>query len=294
MSVATAAVAAATYIKVPPSFLGSLTTETLAALTSYAAGLGGAAAVFGTLFVPSPNSATVSGVLPGGSGLTYEFDRAAGVLRLRDRTGAIVAGGRRDRSGVFYDADTGVAIGRDIGSSLIFDQAAMTAAAADFGSLSRTKAGAELDELEREPKLCPEPQGEPDNKASDRAKAYQEQISALVNPQRPLPYGLAMAFFNPKGGKWVRADDCDELDGSLIEAKGPGFAKNLDNNFMRERYEDDFRTQAEAQVSASGDRDVRWYFAEQRTADFAADLFSRKARSSLAKIRVFHVEPIVK
>ena len=65
------------------------------------------------------------------------------------------------------------------------------------------------------------------------------QISALMNPQRPLPYGLAVAFFNPQTGRWVRVNECDEADGALIEAKGPGFADNLKYEPLRDSFEDD-------------------------------------------------------
>ena len=269
-----------------------LAADTIAGLSSFALVLGGAAAVIGTLFVPTPNSTKTRGVLPGGDGLTYEYDRDEGVLRLRDASGAIVSGGPRDRDGVFHDADTGVAIGRDVGGALVFDQAAMVAAAGAAGAIPRARADAQADESEREPKLCPEPTPEVDNKPSDRAKAYQEQISALVNPHRPLPYGLAIAFFNPTTGKWVRADECDETDGAIIEAKGPGFAKNLSNTFMRGRYAEEFLYQATREVGASQGREIRWYFAEEETADFARDLF--RSRSGLAGIQVLHVEVVVK
>ena len=147
---ASAAVAAAA--RAAPSVLTSaVSAEALAALSSFAFALGGAAAVFGTLFVPTPNSATTSGALPGGDGLTFDYDRDAGVLHLRDATGTIVAGGPRDRSGIFHDADTGIAIGRDIGNALVFDQSAL--GEAEDETAPRADADADI----REPKLCPEP-----------------------------------------------------------------------------------------------------------------------------------------
>ena len=247
--------------------------------------------MFGTLFVPTPNSTSTSGPLPGGDRLTYDYNRDEGVLRLRDANGNIVAGGPRDRSGIFHDADTGVAIGRDIGGALVFDQAAMVQATDEAGVVPRAKADAETDE-ESEPKLCPEATPEPNNRASERAKAYQMQISALVNPQRPLPYGLAVAFFDPKTGKWVRVDDCDEQDGALIEAKGPGFARNLRYERFRYSYTKRFRNQAATQVQAAGARLLRWYFAEPETAKFARDLFA--GDRDLQKIQIFHVEALMK
>jgi hypothetical protein len=287
----TAAVAAAA--RTTPSFVtAGISAEALAALGTFALSLGGATAVFGTLFVPTPNSATATGPVPGIGGLTYEYNRDEGVLRLRDATGEIVAGGPRDRSGIFHDADTGIAIGRDIGTALVFDQTAMVEAAEGARAVSRTRADAEAEE-ESEPKLCPEPTPEPWNKASYRAKAYQEQISALVNPHRkPLAYGMAVAFYNPKTGRWVRLDECDEQNGALIEAKGPGFAKFLGNTHMQDRIRYRFLKQATAQVEAAGARSVRWYFAEGETAAFARDLFAKTIY--LGRIRVIHVEAFLK
>jgi len=46
----------------------------------------------------------------------------------------------------------------------------------------------------------------------------------LNNPQRPLPAGMAVSLENPLTGKNVAFDDCRESDGTMIEAKGPGFA----------------------------------------------------------------------
>jgi hypothetical protein len=39
--------------------------------------------------------------------------------------------------------------------------------------------------------------------ASERAIKYQEQISALNNPQRPLPPGVAVSLSNPMTGARV-------------------------------------------------------------------------------------------
>ena len=276
-----------------PSFLApGVAAEALAALGTFAVAIGGAAAVFGTIFVPSPNSTSIEGPLPGGQGLSYHYDHDEGMLRLRDPDGTIVAAGSRDQSGIFHDADTGIAIGRDIGGTLVFEQASMVAATGRADVISRTDTDAATAN-DNQPRLCPDPIAERPNGASPRARAYQEQISALVNPQSPLPYGLAMAFFNPVTGKWVKPDDCDEKDGALIEAKGPGFARNLKYDFLQRSYENGFIKQARAQVQASGAREVRWYFAEQATAEIAARAFARQ--SDLAgRIKVRFIEAIVK
>ncbi len=169
----------------------------------------------------------------------------------------------------------------------------MVAARADADAVPRAKVDAETDEQEREPRLCSEPTEEQDNGASPRARAYQEQISAMINPQRPLPYGLTMAFFNPVTGRWVKPDECDEANGDLIEAKGPGFAKNLKYDIIRKSYEKDFVGQARAQVEVAGTRAISWYFAEQETADFAAELFEDQGDLA-GKIQISVREAIMK
>ncbi|WP_296708861.1 hypothetical protein [Rhodoblastus sp.] len=123
--------------------------------------------------------------------------------------------------------------------------------------------------------------------ASDRAIAYQEQISALNNPQRPLPPGLAASLINPETGKSVVFDDCRESDGTMIEAKGPGYAEMMEKaSFYRDVFSADWRKQASSQIAASGGRDIEWFFAEPEAADFARDIF----RDSLnERIRIFHV-----
>ena len=106
--------------------------------------------------------------------------------------------------------------------SLVFD--------ADSLPDAKTEVGARSDR--DEPKLCPDHSRDVPHGASERAKAYQEQISRLNNPQRPLPAGMAVSLENPLTGRNVAFDDCRESDGTMIEAKGPGYAKLLRDSYM--------------------------------------------------------------
>lgn len=145
--------------------------------------------------------------------------------------------------------------------------------------------------LQREndsPQLCPDPGPDVPPGASVRAVAYQAQISALNNPQRPLPPGLAVSLTNPTTGRRVVYDDCRESDGAMIEAKGPGFAKMLQSSYFSDfvlpaRWE----RQAARQVAASGGRDLDWFFAEPEAADRAREIFD-DART-LRKINVISI-----
>ena len=114
-----------------------------------------------------------------------------------------------------------------------------------------------------------------------------------MNPQRPLPYGLTPAFFNPVTGKWVKPDECDESDGALIEAKGPGFADNLKYEPLRNSFREGFLNQALAQVEAAGARPIRWYFAETETARFASEIF-RQDKGIRDRIQVIVQEANIK
>ena len=45
----------------------------------------------------------------------------------------------------------------------------------------------------------------------------------MINPERPLEYGLAMSLINPFTGNIVHYDECDEKTGTMIEAKAASF-----------------------------------------------------------------------
>ncbi len=262
-----AATAAAAIARAAPLLAPEVGAGTLAALSALAGSVG-FAAVLGLLFVPTPNATADGGPLPGGSG-SYRYDRDEGLLRVLDPSGAVLAAGRRDRAGVFLDADTGIPFAREVGGAIVFDGGIARDEDGDADALPRDAPG------DDEPKLCPEPG--PDQpgsgSASPRAKAYQEQISAMVNPQRPLEYGLAMALVNPRTGKLVHYDECDEETGTMIDAKGPGYAGLLSFDPARGNVTDKWLDQSLNQVQASGQRDVVWYFAEQGAADYALNLF---------------------
>jgi hypothetical protein len=103
-----------------------------------------------------------------------------------------------------------------------------------------------------------------------------------------LPPGLAVSLTDPTNGKRVVFDDCRESDGTMIEAKGPGFANMLQSGYFSEtilprRWE----RQAARQVAASGGRNLDWYFAEPEAADRAREVFGDEA--TLKRINVNHV-----
>lgn len=238
----------------------------------------GTAAVLGGIFVPSPNSVTSEGAVPGDPDLRYSLDNDEGVLRFLHQTDAgeeVAAVARLGRDGIFFEVETGIPIARDIGGSLVFDAASLATEPEDTRTQANVGAGASTEADTNGPQLCPDPGPDAPHGASAQAIAYQAYISFLNNPDRPLPPGLAVSLIDPTTGKRVVYDDCRESDGTMIEAKGPGYARLLQYSYF---YDDilpaRWITQAERQAAASGWRDVDWFFAEPEAADRAREIFS--------------------
>ena len=132
-----------------------------------------------------------------------------------------------------------------------------------------------------EPKLCPERKPDTPHGASDRARAYEELIHNLVNPENPLPQGFGVSLLNPISGKIVFFDDCIQTNGVMVDAKGPGYADLLSQEFQQR--EDVGATakllkQAIRQTEAAGARPIIWFFAEESAADYVRDLFKDDVR----------------
>ena len=104
-------------------------------------------------------------------------------------------------------------------------------------------------------------------------------------PFRPLPDGWAVSMINHATGRRVYYDDCRELDGTMIEAKGPGFGNLLRSESMQEKIGKRFTGQAERQIAASGGRDIDWYFADEKAADFARELFMESKKLERINVR---------
>jgi hypothetical protein len=181
----------------------------------------------------------------------------------------------------FFEEETGLPIARAVKGSLLFDADALADAADDRDTKT------ESEPKENEPRLCPDPGPDAPHGASPRAVAYQAQISALNNPQRPLPPGIAVSLIDPRTGKKITYDDCRESDGTMIEAKGPPFGEMLRYKFFQDRFAYEWTYQASREISASGGRALHWFFADARAAAFARDLFD--GNEHLKRISVSHV-----
>ncbi len=242
------------------SFLGELGAAQVAELGAYAARLlgpgGAAAAVFGLLFIPSPNDVRVEGDVPEIPGLRYSWDRDETLLHL---TYDDVDGGQHTFSAqldgdVFRNAQ-GRVIGRVLsGSNVAIDAAAVSPDLVDEG----------------EPKLCPDPMK--DRRTNDLGLAYENYIKSIVNPENPTP--PFMGYELPNGASAVSFDDCEHSTGTMVEIKD-GYAGFLESDWGQQLVERMFLQQAMDQIQAVGTRPVRWYFSQKQVADYAEEMFSK-------------------
>lgn len=270
----------------PPSWLAGLRPAAAASLGEFGAsvlvGAAGAAAVFGLIFIPSPNNVHVEGEVAGIPGLRYSWNRDQTVLQL---TYQDPGGGQRT---VAFRVDGDVIRdeqGRVIGR-VISDKAVAIDFAAALPDL--VKAG--------EPRLCPAPV--PDVAGSDQGKPYEENrprqyedyVKAFINPppEGPTPSGYVYAFPSPEQGRRpVTFDDCQQKTGIMIEIKGQRFTALLRNPITGDSAREGILDQAERQVDASGGRPIIWVFAEPEAAKYAAQLF--KGDDKLKRILVVWV-----
>lgn len=240
-------------------WLATLTPAAASALRQMLLRMGGASFTLGFLFIPTNRSPIVEGPIANVPGASFRFDSDMGILQLRQVIGslgpAIVSEGHVGTDGLFRDAQ-GHVIGRYLsGSGVIIDAGALpgfrmlphgaTAPDADTGQESR-------------PKLCPDETPEDITRRSDRALAYQEQISGLGRGLQVMLNGVSF-------------DGCRDEDGTMLEAKGPGFAnKMLSSDLWPEWYRavKEIKDQMKRQSDAAAGREVEWHFAEKSVADF--------------------------
>ncbi len=255
--------------RMPPpaaSFLGVLDAAQAAELGAYALRIlspaGAAAALFGLLFVPSPNNLRVEGEVPEIPGLRYSWNRDELALHLTyDHAGAQRTFAAYLDGDVFRDED-GRVIGRVIGDNNV---------AVDLFAVLP-----DLVKKRDEPRLCPEPAR--DVPGSDRGLKYDDDLATqyadflkpLINPDAPTPSGYAYFLPNPEPGRrFVSYDDCEKKTSILFEFKGDyGGLLMFDSNARQS-----FLDQSLRQIAASGARPVVWIFANRQDAERTRKLF---------------------
>ena len=250
------------------SWLGELAPSAATSLGEYAlsllSGAGGAVAVFGLLFIPSPNKIQIEGEVEGIPGLRYSWNRDEALLHLKYDD---PDGGQRTLAlnvdGDFIRDENGKVVGRIIGGNgIAIDTLAVLPNLVE----------------QNEPRLCPA--YAPDVPGSDQGKEYEENrsrqyedfVKRLINPppDEPTPSGFVYYLPLPKGGE-QSYDDCENTTGILFEIKGEGLAKLTED--LPDAMAWKFTNQATRQIDASGGRPVVWIFAEKEAALFARELF---------------------
>jgi hypothetical protein len=249
--------------------LGELNAAQAAELGAYALRVlspaGAAAAVFGLLFIPSPNNLRVEGEVSGVPGLRYSWNRDEILLRLTydSPDGARQTFRAQLQEDVFRD-QRGQVVGRVLpGGHIAVDPAAVFPEAVN----------------DNNPKLCPDPGLD---KPGELGRDYADYVKSIVNPGFPTPRYWGYQLPNPYNfGKFVNFDDCQHSTGTMVEAKGPGYVEPLKYGFVQQEWLEE----SGRQVDASAGRPIRWYFAELGPALSAWKLF-RAANSGREKITI--------
>jgi hypothetical protein len=231
-------------------------------LGTFAARFAGPTSAFGLLFVPSENELHVEGQVPELPGLSYVWNRDEATLHLtyQGKGSTRVINASLGLDDVFRDAK-----GRAVARVLPNDSLAVDPAAISPDLVS-----------DDEPKLCPIPVKDKPGRGEEKGKTdkdYEDQVKRLVNPDNPTPRGFGVVLLNPVTGNAVTYDDCERSTGTMIEAKGPGYAGLFRSGIKDLKAKREWLDQSEREVQASGGRDLRWYIAEPAAADFARQLF---------------------
>ena len=279
-----AAARTAESLRAEASLIETASAATRIALSRIALGITGVTTFLGIIFIPTNRSLITEGTVPDHPDIKFKYDEDAGVFTIhRDGGDGSTYGfsGRPDADGVFRDGQ-GRAYARRLADGTIV---------VDPDSLPRPKTDTATGDIQ--PKLCPDPgpdrrplfraDGTLDPAKVDDAARYQAYISKLINPDQPLPIGMAVELPNPLGGIPVSFDECRQSDGTMIEVKGPGYLDMLlrPTKYPWQGVEDDMVWQARRQLMAAGGRAVEWYFAEDVVAEYMRRVFEKEGLSSI-------------
>ncbi|HUK08316.1 MAG TPA: Tox-REase-5 domain-containing protein [Stellaceae bacterium] len=211
------------------------TADALALLPRIAAGLNVFTLAGGLILIPGNRSGGLEsqGTLPDNPDIAYE--RMEGRLTLY----RVDEDGNRTKiyegypgADHYYRDEQGNVVAQDLGieNGFVADPTAITALAMrgprrrrdqdaeeDSDADSDAQAAARARSIAKdEPQLCPDPGPDRPGYKSPRAMEYQMRVTGL-------PPGLGVLFND------VMFDGCREIDGTLLEAKGPGYARAMDD-----------------------------------------------------------------
>jgi hypothetical protein len=256
------------------TIFGALGTAATAALEAFGATFATGAAVFaGAWFIPLGRSAVASGTLPGHPDLQYHYDGDEGHFSLYNSEKELLFSGTAGGDGLIRTQD-GDVIGRRIDSTVLIDAGIIPDEETEAESSVRSQAEAQAIAATSDPSLCPVPLPDRPGFKSAASMLYQQYISSIVNPEHPMPLGLAPYYINPVTGKAVALDDCYQTDGTPVDAKGPGIARMVQNVKMAGFLTVSYRKQADRQIGAIPGRQIDWYVDEPGATEFFKKTFS--------------------
>jgi hypothetical protein len=243
------------------ALLGDLFPAAADSLGEFAAGLlarfgGPAAAVFGLLFIPSSNNLNVTGEVPGVPGLSYSLNRDEALLHLSyvDADGETTNSTAQLEDEVFRGQNGNVVARILPGGNIVVDKAAVFPDSAN----------------DDEPRLCPMPGLD---KPGESGRDYEDYVKSIVNPVDTTPRYWGFQLLDPTSGAFVYYDDCEHTTGTMVDAKGPGYANLLTYDKVKASVAEKFLDESARQLAALGTRELCWYFAEPEAAAFAEELF---------------------
>ncbi len=241
------------------SFLADLSVEATKQLGRFALGFlpppaRAAVAVFGLLFIPSPNKIRSEGEVAGLPGLKYSWNRDETQIHFTydSSNGKSQNFSAQLEDDVFRD-NNGRVVGRVLPDGTV---------AIDTSAISPDLAD------DDEPKLCPAPRK--DRGGSERGRDYEDFVKKHVNPDNPTPRGMGYGLPKLNSGEAVVFDDCQHSTGMMVDAKGD-YANLLE--YQENKIRDGWLKQSADQIAAAGGRHIRWYFAEAESAAYAKELF---------------------
>jgi len=220
------------------------------------------AAVLMLIKLPS-NGEAVSGTLPDGTRYRLTPGPAGYAMDI------ILPDGRRLPIPTAPDGEVrdrqGRRVGRIVNGQLIIDRAYL----------------ASLAQARSRVKLCPDATDDRPNGKKEDAIVYEAYIQQLVGSPIgkgvPLPTPQKDLDDNPLRDPNVMFDACHRDTGTMIEAKGTGYAEQLmkPSRYPKQGILDDWLGQAKRQTSAAEaqGRPVVWFFAEEAAAEAAEALF---------------------
>jgi hypothetical protein len=251
-------------------------TEVLAPLIEAAPRLAGPLAFLAATLWPTPaGGETHFGVVPGRPDL--HWSEAEGLLTVtRASDGQFVLQAYRDADGKFR-------VKMNPGLKRLLNEHA------DADPGRQPSEGPKATQLDDEPQRCPEPPKPDAPQGSPSSWAYSDYVKALVN-EPPTPPKFGYQLQNPfAGGRVVKYDDCQRTTGTMIEFKGPGYARQLRYKKIRNSIRMRWLGQATRQVEASGGRPIFWFFAEKSAFEYARKIFGKY--NYLKRIQLVYLPP---